>query len=128
VHHEYLAVYIFACTDADDGDFNGFCDYFCQRCGDLFQYDGETACFLQQLRVVDELIGFAFFRGAYGVGAEFVNRLRREPRWPITGTPAEIMRFTDSMISSPPSILMPWAPVSFIIRMVEMSASFELPW
>ena len=45
----------------------------------------------------------------------------------MTGMPAERMRWTDSRISSPPSIFTASASVSFIMRMAESSATFELP-
>jgi hypothetical protein len=38
-----------------------------------------------------------------------------KPRWPITGIPAERILLIDSIISSPPSILMACAPDSFIL-------------
>ena len=50
------------------------------------------------------------------------------PRCPMTGIPAERMRLTDSRISSPPSIFTASASVSFMMRMAESSATFELPW
>ena len=51
-----------------------------------------------------------------------------KPRCPITGIPAERIRFTDSITSSPPSSFTESAAVSFIIRIEELSASIELPW
>ena len=47
---------------------------------------------------------------------------------PITGMPADRIRVMDSWISRPPSSLTELAPVSFMMRMAELRASFELPW
>ena len=46
---------------------------------------------------------------------------------PITGIPADIILFTDSNISSPPSNLTACTSVSFIMRIAEESACLELP-
>ena len=48
-----------------------------------------------------------------------------KPKCPITGIPAVKIRSMLSLTSLPPSNLIAWAPLSFIIRIAELNASFE---
>ena len=46
----------------------------------------------------------------------------------MTGIPASMIRSTDSITVRPPSSLTACAPVSFITRIAERSASLLDPW
>lgn len=78
LEHQHLAVDARAGTDADNGYRDLGSNAGGERRGYLLEYEREAADFLEHLGVGDELFGLGLFLGAHGVGAELVDRLRRQ--------------------------------------------------
>lgn len=78
VEHQYLAVACVARTDTYHGAADSLGD-LCGQCGRYFlQHDGEAAGFVQQLGIMQQLVGLGFLLGTQSVAAKLVDRLRRE--------------------------------------------------
>ena len=85
VGDEDLAVTSDAGADADDRDGDRLRDLRRERGRHLLDHDGERARLLERERVSPQLLGLGLLRGAHLVGAELVDRLRRQAEVPHHG-------------------------------------------